>query len=102
MTSSKHKAIAQAIGMMRQWLNEDRIKDAKRFVTNEQLHSWLDEAIEAAIKDLLVEAEARGRLLVVEAALRNLSRTSRTANGVVDTSASADKADRTIKKEREK
>lgn len=30
------------IGMLRQWLNEDRIKDAERFVTNEQIRHWLD------------------------------------------------------------
>lgn len=30
------------IGMLRQWLNEDRIKDADRFVTNEQIKYWLD------------------------------------------------------------
>lgn len=29
------------IGMLRQWLNEDRIKDAKRFVTNEDIELWL-------------------------------------------------------------
>lgn len=29
------------IGMLRQWLNEDRIKEAKYFVTNEDLEHWL-------------------------------------------------------------
>ena len=29
------------IGMLRQWLNEDRIKDAKRFVTNKDIKDWL-------------------------------------------------------------
>jgi hypothetical protein len=29
------------IGMLRQWLNEERIKDAKYFVTNEELEVWL-------------------------------------------------------------
>ena len=33
------------IGMLRMWLNEDRIKDAKRFVTNEQIEHWLFEDI---------------------------------------------------------
>lgn len=29
------------IGMLRQWLNEDRIKNAKYFVTNEDIEHWL-------------------------------------------------------------
>ena len=29
------------VGMLRQWLNEDRIKDADKFVTNEELEHWL-------------------------------------------------------------
>lgn len=29
------------IGMLRQWLNEDRIKDVDKFVTNEQIEFWL-------------------------------------------------------------
>jgi hypothetical protein len=29
------------IGMLRQWLNEDRIKTADNFVTNEELAHWL-------------------------------------------------------------
>ena len=29
------------IGMLRQWLNEDRICDINRMVTNEQIGSWL-------------------------------------------------------------
>ena len=29
------------VGMLRQWLNEDRIKDVDRFVTNEELEHWL-------------------------------------------------------------
>jgi len=28
------------IGMMRQWLNEDRITDSKKMVTNEELKHW--------------------------------------------------------------
>lgn len=32
------------IGMLRQWLNEERIKDAKYFVTNEELEVWIDPA----------------------------------------------------------
>src|SRR3990167_6010205 len=30
------------IGSLRQWLNEDRIKDPKRMVTNEDLLYWLE------------------------------------------------------------
>ena len=33
--------LKEKIGMLRQWLNEDRIKDAKSFVTNEELAVWL-------------------------------------------------------------
>jgi hypothetical protein len=29
------------VGMLRQWLNEERIKRADRFVTNKQLLEWL-------------------------------------------------------------
>lgn len=29
------------IGMLRQWLNEDRITDNKKMVTNEQIKNWL-------------------------------------------------------------
>jgi hypothetical protein len=29
------------IGMLRQWLNEDRITDPKKMVTNEELLIWL-------------------------------------------------------------
>jgi hypothetical protein len=29
------------IGMLRQWLNESRIKDPDKFFTNEQLLEWL-------------------------------------------------------------
>lgn len=36
------------IGMLRQWLNEDRIKDAERFVTNKDLEDWLDIATTVA------------------------------------------------------
>jgi hypothetical protein len=30
------------IGMLRQWLNEDRITDPKKMVTNEELKVWLE------------------------------------------------------------
>ena len=29
------------IGMLRQWLNENRIDDPKKFVTNKDLETWL-------------------------------------------------------------
>lgn len=29
------------IGMLRQWLNEDRITDPKRMITNEDIMHWL-------------------------------------------------------------
>jgi len=34
--------IKKNIGMLRQWLNEDRIDDPKKFVTNEHLEEWLE------------------------------------------------------------
>ncbi|HEY5267557.1 MAG TPA: hypothetical protein VII94_00270 [Candidatus Saccharimonadales bacterium] len=42
-----YKRVAEAridpikIGMLRQWLNEERIDKAERFVTNEDLEFWL-------------------------------------------------------------
>lgn len=38
----REKKLRERVGMLRQWLNEDRIKDAKYFVTNEQIERWLD------------------------------------------------------------
>ncbi|OLS15992.1 MAG: hypothetical protein RBG13Loki_0369 [Promethearchaeota archaeon CR_4] len=35
------KTTIQNIGMMRQWLNEDRITDPKKMVTNEDILHWL-------------------------------------------------------------
>lgn len=29
------------IGMLRQWLNEDRISDPEKMITNEDIASWL-------------------------------------------------------------
>lgn len=34
------------IGMLRQWLNEDRITDSKKLVTNEDLIYWLQPVID--------------------------------------------------------
>lgn len=35
------------VGMMRQWLNEDHIREAKYFVTNKQLQHWFDKYLKA-------------------------------------------------------
>lgn len=34
--------LKQNIGLLRQWLNEDRITDPNKFVTNEELLHWLN------------------------------------------------------------
>lgn len=36
------KKIMVGIGMLRQWLNEDRITDPKKLVTNEDILHWLN------------------------------------------------------------
>jgi hypothetical protein len=36
------------IGMMRQWLNEDRITDPKKMVTTEELAFWINKIIKQA------------------------------------------------------
>ena len=41
LLSQQRQEIRERIGMLRQWLNEDRIKDGKYFVTNEQIERWL-------------------------------------------------------------
>lgn len=56
MTRAKSRTIEehlqQRVGMMRQWLNEDRIQDADRFVTNEMLLHWLKlDELETLIKE---------------------------------------------------
>ncbi len=33
--------MCRRIGALRMWLNEDRISDTKKFVTNEELEMWL-------------------------------------------------------------
>ena len=33
--------LSQKIGFLRQWLNEDRITDPKKMVTNEMIEKWL-------------------------------------------------------------
>ena len=42
LLAQREKKLRERIGMLRQWLNEDRIKDAKYFVTNESIERWLD------------------------------------------------------------
>lgn len=43
------------IGRLRQWLNEDRIKDGARFVTNEDLEHWLKVEGQDTLEGLLIE-----------------------------------------------
>ena len=38
------------IGMLRQWLNEDRIKDVDKFVTNEQLKMFFTKTTNKGLK----------------------------------------------------
>lgn len=38
----EREEIKRHIGSLRQWLNEDRITDPKKMVTNEQIKNWLD------------------------------------------------------------
>lgn len=35
--------VGERIGLLRQWLNEERITDPKKMVTNEELEYWLKE-----------------------------------------------------------
>ena len=46
MTKAR-KELKQNIGMLRQWLNEDRITDSKKMVTNEQIEMWFDDLLQA-------------------------------------------------------
>jgi hypothetical protein len=41
LVSIRKVILRKRIGMLRQWLNEDRIKDVDRFVTNEEIEHWL-------------------------------------------------------------
>ena len=36
------KTTELAIGMLRQWLNEERITDSKKMVTSEEIKHWLE------------------------------------------------------------
>ena len=43
MTPSSHKGESNKnISMLRQWLNEERITDPKKLVTNEEIEHWLN------------------------------------------------------------
>ena len=53
----QHNDIDTRIGMLRQWLNEDRIIDHTKMVTNEELHIWLDEGI-AKMRQYKTEGKA--------------------------------------------
>lgn len=41
-SSSVIEEMRVRIGMLRQWLNEDRIDDPKKMVNNEDIEHWLD------------------------------------------------------------
>lgn len=42
MTNKELKEILEKrVGFLRQWLNEERIKDGEKFVTNQDLLHWL-------------------------------------------------------------
>lgn len=41
LLAQKDAEMLQRVGMLRQWLNEDRITDTKRMVTNAELLVWL-------------------------------------------------------------
>lgn len=41
MRIAGERAVEDNIGRLRQWLNEDRITDVNKMVTNEQLKRWL-------------------------------------------------------------
>lgn len=47
----------RGIGTLRQWLNEDRITDPERMVTNEQLEHWLPDSPLAILERLKAEVE---------------------------------------------
>ena len=44
------KTTELAIGMLRQWLNEERITDSKKMVTSEEIKHWLEIEDEFLIK----------------------------------------------------
>ena len=60
LLQTQRDEIRQNVGMLRQWLNEDRIKDAKRFVTNEQIEDWLFNDSLKKLKALTSNKEGEG------------------------------------------
>lgn len=46
--STTQKKEKMGVGFLRQWLNEDRITDPKKMVTNEELLVWIDDVKELA------------------------------------------------------
>jgi len=52
------KTTELAISMLRQWLNEERITDSKKMVTNEEIKHWLE------IEDIEEEEEKEKNILL--------------------------------------
>ena len=46
------------IGMLRQWLNEDRITDPKKMVTNEDIKHWIGDSFSDYKRGLVIRIEA--------------------------------------------
>lgn len=46
-------SLEQAVGFLRQWLNEDRISDPARMVTSEEIMHWLKDGLRADRRKLL-------------------------------------------------
>lgn len=51
-----HPELELSIGMLRQWLNEDRIKDGSKMVSNEDIHDWIDKGLQAFVEQRCNEA----------------------------------------------
>ncbi len=47
---SCHKTEKMGVGFLRQWLNEDRITDPKKMVTNEELLVWIDDVTQKPLQ----------------------------------------------------
>lgn len=54
--SAHSNNLLQAVGWLRQWLNEDRITDPKKMVTSEELMVWLEKGLAKAVSEAKVEA----------------------------------------------
>lgn len=50
------------LNFLRQWLNEDRITDPKKMVSNEEIWHWLGEAVETYAQEKYQEGELNGRI----------------------------------------